>query len=54
MSAAALRSFLEDQAGATAIEYTLIISLIFLAILGAVTLMASNTTTMWQTIATHV
>lgn len=48
------RQFLADDDGATAIEYSLIAALIFLVILGAVTLMASNTTAMWSTISAHI
>jgi Flp pilus assembly pilin Flp len=37
-----------------ALEYGLICSLIFLAILAAVTLTAIRTTTMWSSIAAHI
>lgn len=34
--------FLKDEAGATAIEYGLIIAMIFLAVIGAIQLFADN------------
>jgi pilus assembly protein Flp/PilA len=37
--------FIRDESGATAIEYGLLLALMFLAILGAVTLFADNATT---------
>jgi pilus assembly protein Flp/PilA len=49
-----VRTFLADDDGATAIEYSLIASLIFLVVLGAVTLVASNTVDMWTTISDHI
>jgi pilus assembly protein Flp/PilA len=45
-------SFLRDEDGATAIEYALIISLIFLVIVTAVGLFATNMTTMFGIINT--
>lgn len=47
-----LGSFVRDEDGATAIEYALIISLIFLVIVSAVTLFATNMTTMFGIINT--
>mgnify|MGYP001765188819 CR=1 FL=1 len=38
---------LGDEAGATAVEYGLILSLIVLAILGALQAVANNTLAMW-------
>lgn len=49
-----IRALGEDEAGATAIEYALIASLIFLAILAAVTLFATNATNMWTSISNHL
>ncbi|MEZ4239077.1 MAG: Flp family type IVb pilin [Myxococcota bacterium] len=49
-----IRTLWVDEAGATAIEYSLIASLIFLAILAAVTLFATNVTNMWNTVASHL
>jgi pilus assembly protein Flp/PilA len=46
--------FLADARGATAIEYGLICSLIFLVIITAVTTFGSNTTTIMNHIATAV
>ena len=45
-----LRSFAANESGATAIEYGLICSLIFLVILGSVTAVASGTTAMFDLI----
>lgn len=39
---------LEDEAGATSIEYGLIIAMIFLAIVGSVHLFANNSTGMFN------
>ena len=49
-----LRDFTADQAGATAIEYGLIVSLIFLVILGAVTAFGNNATNMYNTISSTI
>jgi pilus assembly protein Flp/PilA len=49
-----LRRFLHDTRGATAIEYGLIASLIFLAILTGVNLFATNANTMFGTISSTV
>lgn len=40
-----IRRFLRDDSGATAIEYGLIGALIFLAVVGSITLFAGNATT---------
>jgi pilus assembly protein Flp/PilA len=47
------RSFWKDERGATAIEYGLIVSLIFVAIVFAVNQFASNTGIMFNSIANH-
>ncbi len=44
----AIHAFLDDEKGATALEYGLIVALIFLAILGAVTLFADNFNAVFQ------
>ncbi|PHS22652.1 MAG: Flp family type IVb pilin [Robiginitomaculum sp.] len=49
-----IKAFYVDESGATAIEYTLIISLIFLVILGAVTLFADNATAMFQKVSSAI
>jgi pilus assembly protein Flp/PilA len=49
-----LRRLLHDEQGATAIEYALIVSLIFLAIVFSVSLVATKTTNMWTNISNHV
>lgn len=46
-----LRSFAANESGATAIEYGLICSLIFLVIVGAVTAFANGTTAMFDLLA---
>ena len=43
-----------DERGATAVEYGLIIALIFLAIIGAVDLFGQETIKMWTNISTEV
>lgn len=47
-------AFRRDEGGATAIEYGLITSLIFLVIVATVTLMATKVTGMWNTISSHI
>ncbi|MDB5572351.1 MAG: Flp/Fap pilin component [Hyphomicrobiales bacterium] len=45
-------SFLQDDSGATAIEYGLIAGLISVVIIGAVTLIGTNLTTKFTAIST--
>jgi pilus assembly protein Flp/PilA len=45
---------LADERGATAVEYGLIVSLIVLAMLGALGNVAAVTTNLWTTIANEV
>lgn len=45
-----LRAFLRDESGATAIEYGLIVALIFLAIITSVNQFATNTNSMYSEI----
>jgi Flp pilus assembly pilin Flp len=50
-----LRSRLvRDEEGATAVEYGVIATGIFLACLGAITLFAGNAVNMWNSIAAHI
>ena len=49
-----LKQLLGDNAGATAVEYGLIISLIVLAIIGALQSVAGNTLSMWGRVETAV
>ena len=49
-----LRALARNNRGATAIEYGLIVALIFIAILVGVKNAASSTITMWNNIATRV
>jgi pilus assembly protein Flp/PilA len=49
-----IKRFYADESGATAIEYTLIISLVFLAILGAMTLFSDNIKAMFSAISSAV
>lgn len=51
VSAARLKQFTRCSNGATAIEYALILSLIFLAIVGAVRGFTDSTSTMYSEIA---
>lgn len=46
-----IRAFAKDERGATAIEYSLIVGLIFLAIVTAVEAFASNTNVMYSEIS---
>jgi pilus assembly protein Flp/PilA len=46
-----LRAFLRDERGATAIEYGLIASVIFLAIITSVTLYGDKTTALYDRIS---
>ena len=46
--------FREDESGATAIEYSLIVSLIFLAILGAVNSFGASSNEMYTTIESEI
>lgn len=43
-----------EEGGATAVEYGIVVALIFLVIIGAVTLFATNATAMFTTIAGNV
>ena len=52
-----MRRFLgifKDERGATAVEYGLILALVFLAIVGAVSLVASSTVDMWDDVSQKV
>ena len=46
--------FAKDESGATAIEYGLIVALIAVVIIGAVTLVGTNMSTSFNTIASSV
>lgn len=49
-----LKAFLEDDSGGTAIEYGLIVSLIVIAIIGALNTFANETTSMWNNVETSM
>jgi pilus assembly protein Flp/PilA len=49
-----VRRWLADRSGATAIEYGLILSLMFLAIVTAVTSFGSNATAMMNYVSTTI
>jgi pilus assembly protein Flp/PilA len=49
-----LRELLQDRRGATAVEYGLILSLIFLAMVAAVRGVATETTSMWNNVSNAV
>ena len=47
-------TLLRDERGATAVEYGLIISMIVLAMVGALVQVAGSTTSMWNNVSTEV
>lgn len=49
-----LHRIVRDEAGATAVEYGLILSLIFLAMVGAVQTFGTETTNMWDRVSTKI
>ena len=49
-----LKTFLANEDGATAVEYGLIVACIFLAIVGGLSLFASNENAMYTTISTSI
>ncbi len=49
-----LGRYCKDETGATAIEYGLIIALIFVAIVYAITSLGANTSNMFNNVATEV
>lgn len=49
-----LREISRDQKGATAVEYALILGLVFLAIVSGVALLAATTTGMWNNVSSEV
>jgi pilus assembly protein Flp/PilA len=49
-----VRNFLSDESGVTAIEYALIASLIAVAIIGAVTTIGTNMTTVFGEISAQL
>ena len=50
----AFLSILKDQRGATAVEYALILALIFLAMVGAVSEFGQTTINMWDHVSNEV
>ena len=44
----------KDERGATAVEYGLILAMVFLAMVGALTVVAGTTTEMWNFVADQV
>lgn len=51
---AGLRRFADDECGATAIEYSLIVGLIFLAIVSAVKGFTSETSSMYEEVQSEL
>ena len=49
-----LKSLKQDQQGATAVEYGLIVALIFLAIVGAIQTFGEETIEMWNNVSSKV
>ena len=50
----ALRRLVADESGATAVEYGLIVSLIFIACLGAFSFFGGQTTNMYNTVSNSI
>lgn len=46
-----LHGIVADEKGATAVEYGLILALVFLAMVGAVAALATETSAMWNSVA---
>lgn len=46
--------FFKDERGATAVEYGLILAMVFLSMVGALSLFASASTSMWDNVASAV
>jgi pilus assembly protein Flp/PilA len=49
-----LRDISRDQKGATAVEYGLIVGIVFLGIVSGVALLAGTTTGMWNNVSSEV
>lgn len=49
-----IRKIRGDVRGATAVEYGLILALVFLAMLGALSAFAGGTTSMWNNVASEI
>ena len=47
-------AILKDERGATAIEYALILAMVFLAMVGAVATVAGTTIAMWDDVSNQV
>jgi pilus assembly protein Flp/PilA len=47
-------NLIRDEKAATAVEYGLILAMIVLAMVGALSMLASTTTTMWNNVSTTV
>ena len=48
------KALIADRGGATAVEYGLILALIFLAMAGAVAGVGTETGTMWNSVSTQI
>ena len=49
-----LKNLKQDDAGATAVEYGLILALIFFAMMGAIETFGQTTITMWDNVSSKV
>lgn len=49
-----LGRIVRDERGATAIEYGLIVSLVVIAMIGALVILADTTTNMWNDVSNNV
>lgn len=54
MTVQILKSLLRDETGATALEYGLIVSLVIIAMLGALNAVAGTTVGMWNNVSTTI
>ena len=50
----ALRNFVKDESGASAVEYGLLVALIAVVIIGAVTMLGQSVSTMFTGVATTI
>ncbi len=50
----ALRNFVQDESGASAVEYGLLVALIAVVIIGAVTMLGQSVSAVFTTVATKI
>jgi len=49
-----LHSFVQEEAGATAIEYGLLASMIAVFLITAITVFGTSASTMWNSLSSHI